>query len=346
MKKIGKILIRSVSFIAVFFILLNIFSFIFTPKDGMERGSIYGVDSYKAEADNSIDIFFIGNSNIASAVAPPVIWNKTNRSSCISGKPNQSVSGAYKTVKDMYSHQSPSVVVIETDMIFAGQGRHFNKENMTALYKKVKQIVDILITNFEDAAISGMSYYYPVFKYHERWDELNAEDITNMKKRCKSQYRGYNADFNINAYDGGFNYMNQNADDSAVITKKQEKAMKKIIDLCKANGSKVILLDVPCASSWSAQRHNEMTAFAEKYSLEFIDMNTVIPEGFDWLIHTRDGGMHLNTYGAQIVSNFVGDYLAGSVDLKSDTSADKTVWTQIAQTYATEYETNAREQKI
>lgn len=347
MKKVIKILFRSASFILAFFIMLNVFSYVFTPKDGMEHGSIYGVDSYKAEDKNTIDIFFIGNSNIASAVAPPVIWSETGYSSCVSGKPNQSVHGAYKAVKDMYKRQNPSVVVIETDMIFAGEGKHFNKEYFLDLSKNVKRIADILIKNFEDAAISGMSYYYPVFKHHERWDELNKTDITETEKRCKSMYRGYNADFHVNPYADGFDYMNKQTDDSK-FTEKRAKEMKKIINLCKSKGSKVVLVDVPCASSWSPVRHELTAKFAKEVGLDYIDMNVTVPEGFDWQLHTRDGGTHLNTFGAKLISEYLCDYLKNSVLSDSDikANADKTVWNGISANFNKEYEENLKEIKI
>lgn len=346
MKKTAGILLKSTSFVAAFFILLNVFSFVFTPKDGKEYGSVYGADSYKAEAENTIDIFFVGNSNISSAVVPPVIWKETGLSACVSGKANQSVKGAYKTVKDMYKHQSPSVVVIETDMVFAGQGRHFNKEYLSDLFGTIKSLASIVLKNFEDSVMSGMSYNFPVFKHHERWSRLSSEDITNMKKRCKSKYCGYNADFTINGHDGGFDYMHTRVDDS-VITAKRADELKKIIKLCKENNSKVILLDVPCASSWSQQRHDEMSAFAKQNGLEFIDMNVTIPDGFDWALDSRDAGVHLNTFGAHKVSTFMGDYLSDITDNeKSHSFADTKEWQQIEKQYESEYETMCREVKL
>ncbi len=53
-----------------------------------------------------------------------------------------------------------------------------------------------------------------------------------------------------------------------------------------------------------------MTAYAKELGIPFVDLNTI--EGkyaVDWKYDTRDGGKHLNCYGAKKVTKYLGKYI-------------------------------------
>ena len=56
-----------------------------------------------------------------------------------------------------------------------------------------------------------------------------------------------------------------------------------------------------------------MEAYAEEHDMTFIDFNTLTGKyAIDWSEDTRDGGMHMNSYGARKVTAYLGKYLTSN----------------------------------
>lgn len=67
---------------------------------------------------------------------------------------------------------------------------------------------------------------------------------------------------------------------------------------------------------WTYEKHNSITAFAQKNHLLYIDLNLKNDIlGIDWYKDTRDRGNHLNFYGAKKVSGYMGTYLSQHMNL-------------------------------
>ena len=63
-------------------------------------------------------------------------------------------------------------------------------------------------------------------------------------------------------------------------------------------------------------RHDAMTAWANEHGVTYIDFNTgPYAVDIDWEADSRDGGDHLNYYGAVKYSHALGDYLVEDYDL-------------------------------
>ena len=57
-------------------------------------------------------------------------------------------------------------------------------------------------------------------------------------------------------------------------------------------------------------RHNSIERFAKEIGVDYIDMNTMPSEvPIDWEHDTRDMGDHLNIYGAEKATAYLGSYL-------------------------------------
>ena len=87
--------------------------------------------------------------------------------------------------------------------------------------------------------------------------------------------------------------------------------------LCKKNGAQLILVEVPSQTTWTYARHNAVSDYAKKNGIPFLDMDLKRKEiGFSWKTDSRDGGNHLNCYGAKKVSLYVGKYIKAHVSLE------------------------------
>jgi hypothetical protein len=97
-------------------------------------------------------------------------------------------------------------------------------------------------------------------------------------------------------------------------------AFDKIVELCKKNNIKLVLMSLPTQKTWNYDRHNTVKKYAEEKNVDFIDIN-LEDIGLDWSVDTRDKGSHVNSYGSKKVSKFIGKYLTDTnlvVDHRDD----------------------------
>jgi hypothetical protein len=89
-----------------------------------------------------------------------------------------------------------------------------------------------------------------------------------------------------------------------------------MVNLCKENNIELLLIEIPSADSWSKDLSDKVTEFANNHDVDFIDMNLNASEfGFDWTTDTSDGGDHLNVYGAEKVSEYLGNIIQEKYDI-------------------------------
>ena len=318
MEKTKTVIVRLLSFVALvlaFVLTLQLLSFVFVPKSSQgHKGSYKNItNSFLAEDDNTVDVFVIGNSNVYRGVSPMAMWNELGTASCVSGKALQKPKKAYELLEKMYKHQNPELVIIDTDMFFSSLGEKFTLRKLGESVKTVVKTVNACRKNFDDSVVSAMSYYYPVFKYHTRWQELAKADFTDRKGSYRSAYKGFISDTAVEPYNGGYDYMTKGTDADR-ISNSSVQCLDSMIELCKSKGSKVILIDVPSVE-WNNVKHDEMKDYAKRNNLTFIDFNVQgsIP-GFDWKTDTRDCGQHLNSYGAQKLTKTLCEMLEGEMN--------------------------------
>ena len=66
----------------------------------------------------------------------------------------------------------------------------------------------------------------------------------------------------------------------------------------------------PTANTWTMDKHHTIQKIADQYQLQLLDFNMLLDDiDFDWTHDTRDGGNHLNDFGAQKVTHYLGNYL-------------------------------------
>ena len=104
--------------------------------------------------------------------------------------------------------------------------------------------------------------------------------------------------------------------------KKVKKYLDGIVKLCKDNNVELIFTELPSATSWNLSKSEVISKYAKENNIKFIDLNKEEIEGFDWKTDTCDGGDHLNVFGAEKVTRYLGKYLTSNyqfINHKSDT---------------------------
>lgn len=314
MKEFFKKIFSLVMVVVLFLTSVTIASKILTPKDG--RGENDGFNSYvstgfKGERKNSIDVFFVGNSDVYRAISPIDIWKQYGYTSYTCGEPLQDMKTAYRRIAQMDKTQSPSLVVLEVDGAFKTVNN--TGVNKRSFGKRIKDHINAFknkFANIEEGLGTAIGFYFPIFKHHSRWDELRAEDFFDMERSQYFATKGFLINKNIEPYVGGMEYMKSSTKEEKM-NKQNFKYLNKIIRYCNDNKIQLMFLEVPSASSWNYGKHNTIKRIASENKINFLDMNTKIKEiGFDWKHDTKDAGNHLNIYGAEKVTPYVGDFIA------------------------------------
>lgn len=188
-----------------------------------------------------------------------------------------------------------------------------------------------------DGFISAM---LPLFVYHTNWAALTAEsfhpsgvshdydlgqDIYGMTVPAAAHWTPENIDYATNYIHNFHSGEMTEAVDGIITTKAIEEDLDttsipdenleyllKIAEVCKAHGTKLILFKVPTmmppqwyGNAWTRVKSELVSQIAQQYELEFWDLQFGADIGLS-LADTIDGGFHLNSIGAEKVSNYIG----------------------------------------
>lgn len=318
MKKIVKCFLIIFIFILILLTSLHIASRIFIPKWLENEDNMYTwiKKGFYEEKNNSLDLLFVGNSDVYRGVSPMVLWDEYGIPSYAYGGPGQRVWTGYYMMKEALEYQHPKVVIFDVDAAFSND--HSAKSNYRKVFdnmspNKVKwEAINDKV--FEFSWSEKLSFYFPIFRYHSRYSSLTKADFEYAFSNYHFAYKGLDMTAKIKPYKKGFEYMKEKGE-TIQLPNKVKNYLDKIVTLCKEKDIPLVLMELPSAVSWSLAKSNAISLYAKENNLEFIDFNLNPEETeFDWLIDSSDGGDHLNVQGAEKITKFLGTYLTERFD--------------------------------
>lgn len=305
MKKIIKRIVSCVLFVAILLGLLQVSSLVFQPKSNDKASGIHytRANGIFSEPKDSIDTVFIGDSEVYHSFIPLNIWRDYGITSYDVSSPSQKLVYSMEFLKKTFENQSPKIVFLETNAIFR---KSYLEDEITY---KAEQI-------------------FPVFRYHDRWKNLQLKDFSaTVEYTANENNKGYYFTKKSKpATDKAIKEYMKYSDVSAPILSTNRKYLNGIAKFCKNHGAKLVLISTPSTKNWNYQRHNTMEAISKDLGVDYIDTNLLrddIP--IDWKKDTKDKGDHLNYNGAVKLTDYVGKYLDDTKlfkDKRNDPSYD------------------------
>lgn len=282
----GKKLLRICSFFLTFVLLFGLCSHVLLPKTNSKDAGIHDpwAKGFLAEPENTIDVLFLGDSELYSCVAPLDIWETTGITAYNCGTSDQKPYQTESYLKRFFQTQTPGIVMLETNVLYRD-------------YSTTDRIPHL----FEE--------WFPLLRYHDRWKNLTVSDLTDpIRFTHKERDKGYIYQTEIApADDSGYMIY---SDEIAPISSKNIRHLQNILAFCQEQGAQLILLSSPSTVNWDYQRHNAVAQLAENLGIPYIDTNLMTEEvAINWDTDTRDHGDHLNYDGAKKLSLFLGEYL-------------------------------------
>ncbi len=261
------------------------------------------------EPENTVQVLVLGDSESYTTVSPMQLWKETGIPAFVCGQSGQKPQETYYMLKTALETQSPRVVLLETH----------------ALYNKEKKINAV-----QNVVREAGNYIFPVFRLHDIW-----KAGFSGKHYSGKSYKGFEIRAAVQPYKGGA-YMKP-TEEKEPVPEFSDFYLCRILELCRAHNAELVLYSGPSPVNYDYRRHNGLKEAAEEYSLAYVDLN-LEEIGIDWDKDTLDKGDHLNIFGAQKVTSYLGKYLRenfGLEDLRNEEQYQS--WNREAENFMEQY---------
>ncbi len=261
--------------------------------------------------DTAHDLIVIGNCESYENISPMVLFEDFGITSYIRGNANQLIPQSYYILKETLRYETPKAVLLNIQaMTVAEQStEEYNRMVFDSMRWSEEKLEGIKASRLSDEKL--IEYIFPILRYKGRITELSSADFRYaFLPRPIQSYNGYYLRADIRPYDPeAFPYERRREDYS--FSEKNVDYLNRIADLCEENGIELVLMKAPSAYPvWVDPYEEQIEAFAEERGLLYL--NTLEHEeiGIDLSTDTYDGGLHLNVYGAEKVSRWLGPILS------------------------------------
>ena len=295
--------------IIIFLVVLNggilLITYVLTPK----------IPSFYRE--KHYDAVFFGTSQSYCSF-DPLIFDEYDLKTYNRGRQQQTMNYTYYYIKDALDVCDIDVVVLEVfGMVYEEDDTGFISEGVRDSSLNDMRMSETKIEAIRECVPEEMqiSYYFPLDKYHFRWEELDYASWNGFYNSALKPYyeeadRGYKrwtesevcvddywsiafSEIRRDVYAGNIKYLD------------------KIYELCQKKGAKLILVKapLPCYDR-VIEETNTVSDWAEEHDIELINymrLQDVLELNF--YTDSLDGGTHLNESGAGKVSKHLAAYL-------------------------------------
>ena len=288
------------------------------------------------ETETSHDVIFLGDCEFYETISPIELWEGYGISSYVRGSPQQLIWQSYYVLKDTLKHETPQVVVFNAMEMKIGETQ---KEEYTRLtldgLKNLNYRLAAAKVSLKGDEDSLISYAIPLLRYHSRWSSLTEDDWKYLTGRELISYQGYLMQTGVEPQTD--DYFEQPLFDYTLPERCWE-YLDKIAELCEENGITLVLFKAPTKSwqyPWYDAWEQQIDEYAAEHGILYVNGLEYVDEmGLDMQTDTYDKGVHLNVYGAEKCSDFLGDVLTslGVPDRRSDSEL-AAAWEPICERY-------------
>lgn len=273
-------------FFLIFGLLFQLLTPVFLPKDNAPLTGIHDASAkgFLAEPENTIDVFFIGDSEVFSTFIPLRIWEQYGITSYNCSAGDQTIYQSLGYLNQLLQNQSPRIVVLETFSLF----RQFTLGDMISHWAQEQ---------------------FPFLRYHDRWKMLSAEDWTEpVSFRHLVRDKGYV--YRSRAIVADSQGHMEPSEDVFSVPVLIQWYFRQIYRICQERGITLMLVSAPSTTNWTTYHHNGIVELLEGLDVPYVDMNLLTREiPIDWTTDSYDGGDHLNYAGACKVTDYMGQLL-------------------------------------
>lgn len=322
-------LIKSIVFIVVGMILMSTVQYVLVQKFDYPvntEGITKCIKGFYKEDKDSIDVIYLGTSHMAHGISPMEVYDEYGITGYNLATSRQPIEVSYTLLQEAVKCQNPKVVVLDVSNLFFDKGSNeayryvldslpfsWNKLNLMLDYEKSVKNPDSL-----------SSLLFPIAKYHNRWNELVANDFSWLSYQKSYYAKGYIFRSQIEPFGTTVEQMNQMGDnkEKVSISTNNIECLLKIKKLCDDEGIELLLTKIPSIyapdqydSAWTEKKAKVIREVCQKNDISYWDILYDAGMNIDYVLDSMDGGIHFNIIGAEKVSNILGKYLEENYDI-------------------------------
>lgn len=319
---VGKAILKGSIFITILILVITALTPLYIIKSEHRGKLIEGLYNHTGDA---YDVLLMGGSHMNSGIDPNVLWYNYGITSFNYATGGQSIDVTYYLLKEALKNHRPTVVVVDAYYLsrsaeYGEKGYISNAlDNMRFSMNKLEAIEKC--TPLSDM----LSYLLPFLKYHYRTYELTERDF---HYDSAEEYYAKGFESGVDRYGKDDSTADQTSDTVSGKVDLPPKALEylyKIINLCKENNIKLVLVNTPSdyniekgSNDWvqqPAEMFNKVAEIAKENNIAFINYNDRMDKiGFDFKNDMENAG-HLNVWGAYKVTMDFGEFLAKNYSL-------------------------------
>lgn len=270
----------------------------------------------------SPDIIFLGSSTVYSGIVPAALYEEYGYASYICATSSQTSWNSYCILIEALKHFKPEMVVFDIGFLTTEEGYVEEVSNRKAYdYMRNGRNKYNGLRVAMDGSESLWSYLFPALRYHTRYKDLELDDF---------KYAIYKPDVTYNGYVMNKNKSTEIPDPLPIelyedfrMDSINVEFLAKIITLCNENNIKLMLIKTPSyQAKWGVSYENDVQSIASANDVLYVNFDTYSDMmGIDWLNDSPDEGRHLNVYGAEKFTHYLGNIISdyyGITDRRND----------------------------
>ena len=266
------------------------------------------VENWYAHRDEGHQVLFVGDCEVYESFSPVTLFNEFGATSYIRGSAQQLMWQSYYLLKEALKTETPRAVVLSVcSLRYAEpQSEAYNRMTLDGMRLSREKFEAVRASMIEGE--SELSYYVPLLRYHDRLFELTEEDARYLFTGPELTYHGYLMRTERVPYTW---LPTAPVLKEAAFAEKPVEYLDRIVALCREKGIELILVKSPCLYlAWYDEWDEWLTDYAEKNGVEYINAIPLMDEmGIDLNSDTYDGGIHLNVWGAEKYTRWLGEHL-------------------------------------
>ena len=267
------------------------------------------VENWYAHAGEGHQVLFIGDCEVYESFSPAALYAEYGATSYIRGSAQQLMWQSYYLLREALQKETPRAVVLSICSLRYSepQNEAYNRMTLDGMRFGRNKIEAVRASLLEGE--SELSYYVPLLRYHDRLFELTPEDAQYLFAGPELTYNGYLMRTETVPY----TWLPQAPVlKDAAFGEKPVEYLGRIAALCEEKGIALILVKSPCLlPAWYDQWDRWLTDYAEVHGIEYINAIPLMEEmGIDLGEDTYDGGVHLNVFGAEKYTRWLGAHLS------------------------------------
>ncbi len=306
----SKNICRSIIFFLLLGVILLRINYIFRDKTECEN-----IAGFTDEKPDSIDVVFLGSSQVIVGINPVQIWHDYGIVSYNCATSATNIPTMYYSAKLAIEKQHPKVLVADMSFIcdeqkMLGTERiHAIWDNFSLGATKIEAIEDLVPRE------NRLEMYVPLYLFHSRWADLKEKDF--KKINSDNSFKGSltNLDY---VHPQSVMYTDY-PDSSMEINDVALSYLQKLIDLCKCNDTKLFLVAMPCPYLALDENYkmtlNSVEQLAIDQNVDFINAwKDEALWGLDYHTDFCDVA-HVNFRGQKKITNLFGTLLSEKYQL-------------------------------